>query len=126
MMVHPYHFRLIKYMIRIQLKGNHHSLLSCADRWEYRKAHGLTLSEAYIKKVLRENGPPPDRLSQHTMDQLVKGLGYCNWNEFARTNPLPEGLPLVVKSKKMDRRVEELVLQRLTKRPGIQLELHFE
>jgi hypothetical protein len=126
MMAHPFHFRLLKYKIRIKMKGDHRALLTCADRLAYRKANGLKLSETYMIRVLCEEGRPPLMLSQHTLDQLVKGIGYSDWNELLRNNPLPEGLPPNIKTKKSEQRLEALVQKCLAKRHGTQLALEFD
>ena len=126
MMVHPFHYRLLKYMIRKKMKGDHRALLSCADRLDYLKEHGLKLSETLIKRILCEDGLPPPSLLQHTLNELVRGVGYRDWNAFIRANPVPEGLPPNIKKKKLEMQLEESVQKCLKKWCSAQLALEFE
>lgn len=123
MTVHPYHFHLMKCHIRLKLKGDPRTKLSCQDRREYMKLCGMKTEQNHLVKVLREEGRPPKGLAQYSLDQLVSGVGFSNWNEFLRSNPLPDGLPNFAASKKAMKQIDEKVVKRLSNGGGRQLQL---
>lgn len=53
----------------------------------------------------------------------MAGVGYSNWNAFLRYNPVPNGLPSYVKDHLAMKRIDELVMKRLSATQGRQLEL---
>lgn len=73
--------------------------------------------------MLREEGRPPKGLAQYSLDQLVSGVGFSNWNEFLRSNPLPDRLPRFAASDKAMKRIDEKVVKRLSDGGGRQLQL---
>lgn len=113
MFVHPYHFQLVRCLIRKKVKGDHHIPLTCADRESLADSLNLSVSKSKMVKVLREKGHEHRSLSQHTMDQLVRYVGYSDWNDFLRKNPVPDGKYYDLQKLKARKLLEELVEKRM-------------
>lgn len=92
MLAHPYHFELLRGLIRRKLKGDHRIPLSCADRLKLVTELGAKVAESYVTKVLSESNRNPRYLSQFVLDQLARTTGHADWNELLRKNPVPDGL----------------------------------
>ncbi len=113
----------MKCHIRQKIKGDHRMKLSCQDRKEYLKLCCIKGPASHLVKVLREEGRPPDGLAQFTLDQLVVGVGFENWNGFLRNNPVPEGLPDLAASYKAMKQIDEKVAKRMGECRSRQLQL---
>jgi|GEM_PF-2167081 len=116
MFIHPYHFRLMRCLIRKKVKGDHRIPLTCADRVALVKDHKLKVSEHYILKVLSEGDSLHQTPSQYVLDDVVRTIDHKNWNEFLRKNPIPEKFYCKKRGRKpknllqdmVDKRVQEL------------------
>jgi len=115
MVIHPYHYQLMRCLIRFHVKGDHRIPLTCADRTELVDSLNLTISKSSIVKVLSEGQKARKEVSQHVLDQLMRCINYTNWNSFLQKNPVPKGeyyILLRAKSrKKLLQAVEERMLE---------------
>ncbi len=87
---HPYHLQLMKESIRKKMKGDHRIPLTHYDRKELVEKHGVTISVNHIHKVLSDSEKAQKGFYQHTLNELVRYIGYEDWNAFIRDNQLPE------------------------------------
>lgn len=110
MMVHPYHYQLMRCLIRQKVKGDHRIPLTCADRQELVDKWHLRISKNHILKVLSEGDRACCQLSQFVLNELMRCVDYEDWNDFLRQNPVPEGqfdeLQRVRAKKKVQQAVE--------------------
>jgi hypothetical protein len=125
MFIHPYHYRLMRCLVRQKVKGDHRIPLTCADREALVDSMGLQVSKSHILKVLSEGERARDRLSQFVLDELMRCIGQQDWNAFLRHNPVPDGqfdtlmLPKAKKllMKAVEARIQEIGNARPTETP---------
>ena len=113
MLLHPYHFCLLKCQIRQKLKGDYHFCLTHADRSHLSRERLINISESYIHKVLPEFGKGPKSLSPHTLDILAKYIGKKDWNDFLNQNKVPLELFNYLLKPKAAKKLAEMVEKRM-------------
>ena len=114
MYVLPYHFRLMRCLIRLKVKGDYRIRLTCADRIALVENLKLDVSKSYIVKILSEGDSMTTNLSQYVLNQLANSVGYADWNAFLRANPIPESKYKLLSRRRYKRVLNELVEQRIT------------
>ncbi len=113
MFTHPYHFRLMRLLVRKKVKGDHRIPLTCADRVELVEEEKVDLSRDHILKVLTESDSPPQNHIQRALNEVVRLIGYKDWNEFLRKNPLPAAFYCKKRGRKPKNMIPDAVEQRL-------------
>ncbi|MCF8256577.1 MAG: hypothetical protein K9J06_03435 [Flavobacteriales bacterium] len=113
MFTHPYHYQLMRDLVRIKVKGDHRIPLTCADRLSLVANKNVHISKAYIMKVLSEGDCAPCHLSQSVLDELMRFAGHTDWNSFLRKNPVPEGQHYPLMGKKGKKKLHLAVEARI-------------
>jgi hypothetical protein len=113
MFTHSYHFRLMRYLVRKKVKGDHRIPLTCADRVELVEEEKLLVSKDLILKVLTESDNPNLNHRQFALNEVVRLIDYKDWNDFLRKNPLPEAFYCKKRGRKPKNMILDAVEQRL-------------
>ncbi len=122
---HPYHFGVLKGLLRQQLNGHHWLKLTVADRNKIASKIKFKISENHCKKVLSENGKPPGKLSQQSLDALAVHVGYKSWNHFTISHPLSQKQYYELLKPKMKKELDKIIEQQLMQLQVQQLVLEF-
>jgi len=113
MAIHPYHYQLLRCLIRLKLKGDHRIPLTCLDRKQLVEEMKLSISISHIIKVLSEGERARDNLSQHVLNELMRFAMEQSWNDFLKQNPVPEGQYFALMGKKGRKKLQQAVDARI-------------
>jgi hypothetical protein len=113
--IHPYHYQLLRGLIRLKLKGDHRIPLTCKDREQLVEKEKLSISKSHIMKVLSEGEHAPRKLSQHVLNELMHCAMGLSWNDFLKQNPVPEEQFFALMGKKGKKKLPQAVDARIAK-----------
>ena len=113
MEIHPYHYQLLRGLIRLKLKGDHRIPLTCKDREQLVEEKKLSISTSHIIKVLSEGEHAPTKLSQHVLNELMHCAMGLSWNDFLKQNPVAEGQFFALMGNKGQKKLQQAVDARI-------------
>lgn len=127
MKIHPYHFLLLKYKVNEKVKGHYLIPLCNDDCRQIGRPYAIKVSAGYLQKLLKPKCLLPERLAAHTLNELAMYVGYKNWNDFLRQNPVPPDKFNDLLNPAAAQLLEKIVKQHMEKklRNTAQLEMEF-